>query len=348
MKEIKVLSPGFLTTVQDGGRPAMQHIGIPAGGYMDPLSAAVGNILVGNASDEAVLEMTFLGPKLEFTDCALIAVTGATMEVKLNDYLVEQYIPLLIQPGDVLSLGNITEGVRAYLAINGGFQTEKILGSRSVYLPLRMGKEDMKLQSGMKLPYPAYEDSPRLLRVTDSLLLNKELFADGDAVLRVLPGPQYDYFSKEQQADFFSARYLISDQSDRMGLRLTGPEIHSERGDMISDGIAAGSVQITAGGQPIIMAADRQPTGGYPKIAKVIKADLHKLAQLSPGRGVIFKEVTLEDSYQADQLIRKSLASLEKKYYDSSRWENIYRVYSRDNLYQVGLMEESGTDNQEQ
>ncbi len=298
---MKVITPGALTTVQDGGRYGYQSTGIGVGGCMDMDSYRKANYLVGNEKGEAVLEFTLIGGMLELTEETVLALTGADMAPKQNGEPVPMNVPLAFQAGDVLELGMAGTGCRCYLAVAGGIEVPLYLGSRSTNLKCKFGGyQGRALQRGDVLevgksgkPYEQLKD--------------RECFTEeypNTVVVRVIEGPQEEYFTKKGKKTFYKSVYTVSDKSDRMGCRLDGPAVESFDGtDIISDGIAPGSVQVPADGKPIVLLADRQTTGGYAKIASVCSFDIPKLAQCKPGNKVRFQKITLE---KAQRIMREA------------------------------------------
>lgn len=292
---VQVQNGGLLTTIQDAGRYGYEHQGIPVSGAMDQTSMRLANILLGNMENEAVLECTMLGPELVFeTDC-LFAVTGADMQIQLNQTRLLPYHTCLGRKGDVLHLGCAANGVRSYIAFAGGICADQVLGSASTDMKCHIGgKNGRKLQAGdrLMLKAPKTELPAMYRRFEDMELQHRE-----ETMIRVIAGPQDDYFTEKGLRTFYSETYQIMQESDRMGYRLSGAAIENKSGvDIVSDGITFGSIQITASGKPIIMMADHQTTGGYAKIATVISADLPILAQLMPGDRVRFEAVTLKEA----------------------------------------------------
>ena len=289
---ILVKTPGPLTTVQDEGRFFHQSSGIRPSGVMDVAAYEAANALVGNENGEAVLEMTFLGATLEFQSAAWFAVTGADMQTKLDGSPVARYCAVHAEAGQTLAFGMATSGCRGYLAVRGGFDVPVVMGSRSTDMSAKLGGfEGRPLKAGDILP-----------TISDDGWTPTDLHYDlpvyeSAMEVRVIPGPQQEYFTAAGIETFFSTSYEISPDSDRMGLRLDGPEIGSENGtDIVSDGIVFGSIQVTSGGKPIILMADHQTAGGYAKIGTVLSLDLPKLAQARPGDTVRFVRISAEDA----------------------------------------------------
>ena len=289
---ILVKTPGPLTTVQDAGRFFHQSSGIRPSGVMDTEAYEAANALVGNENGEAVLEMTFLGATLEFQSAIWFSVTGADMQAKLDGVPVERYRAVKAEAGQTLAFGMAANGCRGYLAVRGGLDVPLVMGSRSTDMSAKLGGfEGRALKAGDVLPTISDDGwTPTDLRYEIPVY-------ESAATVRVIPGPQEEYFTAAGLETFFSAGYEISPNSDRMGLRLEGPEIESRSGtDIVSDGVVFGSIQVPSGGKPIILMADHQTAGGYAKIGTVLSLDLPKLAQARPGDTVRFQRISAEDA----------------------------------------------------
>lgn len=306
---IEVLHPGLLTTVQDLGRTGYQRFGVSVSGAVDPRSAAVANILAGNPDGEAVLECTVLGPQLRFDAPAVIAVTGADLGPTLDGVPVENYRALRVQAGQTLRFTGPKCGCRAYLAVSGGLDVPEVMGSRSTYMKAKIGGwHGRKLEKGDVLPLRAPGTEPKAL---ENRALAPEFRGRSEYTLRVVMGPQDDAFTPGGVSAFLSGVYTVTPEFDRMGCRMEGPEIeHNGSADILSDGIAFGAVQVPDSGQPIVMLADRQTTGGYTKIANVISADFRLLGQLKSGDRVRFEKVSLSAAQEALLAQRASLRLL--------------------------------------
>ena len=306
---IEVLHPGLLTTVQDLGRTGYQRFGVSVSGAVDPRSAAVANILAGNPDGEAALECTVLGPQLRFDAPAVIAVTGADLGPTLDGVPVENYRALRVQAGQTLRFTGPKCGCRAYLAVSGGLDVPEVMGSRSTYMKAKIGGwHGRKLEKGDVLPLRAPGTEPKAL---ENRALAPEFRGRSEYTLRVVMGPQDDAFTPGGVSAFLSGVYTVTPEFDRMGCRMEGPEIeHNGSADILSDGIAFGAVQVPDSGQPIVMLADRQTTGGYTKIANVISADFRILGQLKSGDRVRFEKVSLAAAQEALLAQRASLRLL--------------------------------------
>ena len=320
MAMIKIINPGLFTTIQDRGRWGYQRFGMPVAGAMDLFSLRVSNILVGNNEYDAALETTLLGPEILFDCDELISITGANMGPKINNSPVPMWTTLFIQAGDKLSFSKIKSGFRSYIAFSRGLDVPEIMGSRSTFIRGNLGGYNgRKLNSKDEI---SLGNKP--IGNTGSYLPKEfiPVYAK-DNTIRVILGPQDDYFTEEAKETFLSSQYTITNEADRMGYRLDGPKIqHVEGPDIISDGIVFGSIQVPGDGLPIIMMADRQTTGGYTKIAVVITPDLPILAQMSPGSTMNFKSISIEKSHKIYKEYEEGLQRI-KKFTEQNRF-NIY------------------------
>lgn len=302
---IRVLEPGALTTVQDLGRPGQLRYGIPPSGPVDRAAFVLANRLVGNPDGAAGLECTVVGLRFECQVPCAIAVTGAAMPVTINGREAEAWRTLPLRPGDVVRLGPARVGVRAYVAFSGGIDVPPVLGSRATYVRGRLGGLEgraLRREDVLRL-FPAPPPRPR--RVRPEAVPSYA----GEPEIRVVLGPQDDAFTEDGLQAFLTGPYEMLPQSDRMGARMRGPRIAHRRGhDIISDGIALGSIQVPGDGQPIALLVDRQSTGGYTKVATVCSFDIGRLGQVKPGQRLRFRALSLADAHRA---LRQSLAALE-------------------------------------
>ena len=299
METIKILDAGLLTTVQDLGRYGFQRYGVSASGVMDEYSAKIANKLVGNKVGEAVLETTLKGVQIEFLQNTAVAITGGNCDVTLNGTKIELWQSYLVNRGDILKMGICRSGLRNYLAFAGGIDVPIIMNSKSTNLKAKVGGfNGRKLMIGDIL-------SVGVGSLEAPLTLNKHYIPtySKDIKVGVILGQQDDHFTEAGIKTFLNETYTVTQESDRMGIRLSsvsGATIEHKNGaDIISDGITFGAIQVPGSGQPIVMMADRQTTGGYTKIGNVISSDLAKLAQATPGTKVKFVEYTLEQAVQA-------------------------------------------------
>lgn len=311
---VKVVRPGLLTSIQDLGRTGFQKYGVVVSGAMDPFSLRVANLLVGNEESEGALETTLIGPELEFESDRLIAICGGNLQPFIASQAVPMWRPIWVKRGNVLKFKEAVSGCRAYIAVSGGFQIPEIMGSKSTYLRARTGGYmGRTLKDGDTLPLlPPSDSALKTMRLlaseSDSLELpfvaaswsvSTELFPSYDRhpIVRVIRGRQYDDFTDESKAKFFSDGFTVTPQSDRMGYRLEGPAVkRTYSAELISEAVAFGSIQVPADGNPIILLADRQTAGGYPKIADVVTIDLPVLAQVKPGDSIHFQDVSLQEA----------------------------------------------------
>jgi len=293
---IRIVEPGALTTVQDLGRPGHLRYGIPPSGPIDAHAFVTANRLVGNADAAAGLECTVLGPRFTLEAPCAIAVTGADMQLTVNGAEVPARTTLRLTPGDVVKLGAARAGVRAYVAFSGGIDVPSVLGSRSTYVRGRLGglggralRKDDRLALFLAAPPPVRRARARA----------RPAFGD-EPEIRVVLGPQADRFTPDGLRTFLGSAYEMLPQSDRMGARLRGPRIaHTAGHDILSDGIALGSIQVPGDGQPIALLVDRQSTGGYTKVATVCSFDIGRLGQVKPGHRLRFRAIELAEAQRA-------------------------------------------------
>ena len=285
---LTIANCGLMTLVQDSGRTHFQHLGLAQGGAADGYAFFWANYLLSNPPSTAVLEIT-LGPfEAQFSDDTVIAICGAEQDCTINNSFAANWSTHRIKAGDRIKFRRAREGLRGYLAIKGGWQTPQLLGSRSVVLREKFsGFFGRPIQKKETLPYKS--------ETTISKWINKSVPSNyipsfqNPLPLRVIPGFQYRAFSEEARRQMTSNSYSVRPDSNRMGYRLQGKAVAWEQGNIISEGIAYGSVQIPPDGQPIVLLNDRQTIGGYPKIGCVRRQDCYQLAQRRPGQKVIFE-----------------------------------------------------------
>lgn len=301
--EMTVARAGLFTTVQDLGRPGNRAAGVPVSGAADVFAARVANLLVGNSEDAAVLECTLIGPELRFEEEVVIAVAGAEFEG------VEMWKPVAVRAGETLRLGRVRRGCRGYVAVRGGIDVAPILGSRSTCLRGRFGGvKGRALRDGdvvriggeaagrSSVDRSTWFIDPRVLPVYPA-----------NPVVRVLPGAEADEFPR----DWMEREFEVTAQADRMGVRLRGkPLVRESATELLSSGVAPGTVQVPPDGQPILLLADAQTIGGYPRLAHVVSVDLAQVAQLQAGDRIRFRAVTLEEAHQAWRERERTLALL--------------------------------------
>nr|WP_263324714.1 biotin-dependent carboxyltransferase family protein [Neobacillus sp. Marseille-Q6967] len=284
---VKVLKPGLQTTVQDLGRYGFQRYGISPSGAMDTYSLQMANLLTGNPLEEAGLEVTLIGPRFELlSDCSL-AICGGNLSPEINGKSVPMWKSVKVREGDVLTFGKCVNGARAYIGFSGGIEVPIVLGSKSTFLNGGFGGyKGRALEAGDVL-----YGNPVTVR---NRFLHPDLVPhfENDLTVKVVLGPHVEKFTPETIEVFLTDEYTITPQSNRMGYQLNGPKLeHRARADIISDPIPFGGIQVPASGQPIILMAERQTTGGYTRIATVISDDLPKLAQAKPGDRLKFQAV---------------------------------------------------------
>lgn len=291
MSSLVVEAPGLLTTVQDLGRVGYGPLGVSPSGAADPVALRLGNMLVGNEPGAAALEMTLVGGSFSFPDGAVIALTGADFGATLNGQSLEMWTPHVVQAGTKVTLGPTRNYARCYLAAAGGIRVRPFLGSASTHLLSSLGGfAGRALRKGDVLQLRQAKKKFHKRRVSPAALLNLK----PRKRLRATDGPQCERFPQEAKREFFQATFRISEESDRLGLRLEGPSLATDSaGEMITEGVTLGAVQVTPSGRPIILGVDQQTTGGYPKIANVIGADLHRLGQLRPRDEIRFERTSL-------------------------------------------------------
>jgi antagonist of KipI len=292
MGVIQVLEPGLFTTVQDLGREGFGPLGVSASGAADAISLRIGNRLVGNVEGAAGLEMTLLGGTFAFPDGAMLALAGSDFGATLEQKPVELWRAHVAKPGQVLRLGPTRSGARCYLCVRDGIDVKHFLGSASTHILSGLGGyEGRALRKGDVLSIGAESGSTRIQRLTARA---KQALKPRRA-LRVTPGPQSKWFSESAQRLFYASTYRVAEESNRMGIRLEGAVVPMPAGgEMISEGVSLGAVQVPEGGKPIILLVEQQTTGGYPKIANVISADFHSLGQLRPRDEIRFERVEWE------------------------------------------------------
>lgn len=293
-QQFEIQSPGILSLLQDAGRYGQHTIGLTSGGPMDPLAYKWANRLLNNDENATVIETTVGGLKFKSNTNTYIAITGAKAVVKINGAIQPQWQTLSIKKDDVIDIGFASEGCRIYLAVAGGFQVASQFSSTSTVTRENVGGlTGGALKQGDYLAVLASETPCEILALpTDEI----PEYAS-EVILRVIPGYQQKEFSRHQQRMFFYHDYTISELCDRMGYRLSGPQISCNIDGILSEGIALGAIQVPKDGQPIILMNDRQTIGGYPKIGSVLSLDLAKLAQLTQGAKVRFEPITIDHAH---------------------------------------------------
>jgi antagonist of KipI len=292
VNSIRVDAPGFLTTVQDLGRPGHAAAGVSASGAADPLALRIGNRLVGNADAAPALEMTMVGGAFRFEANGVFALTGADMGARVGERSIVPWRPYPVDAGETLVCSAMRDGARAYLCVRGGLFVPLTLGSASTHLMTGLGGlEGRALRAGDRLALGAAEIHPPLYRVVDPSTIPG--YRHGEP-FRATVGPQASWFTDEARAVLFEAEWSVSEACDRMGIRLQGaPIATAETRQLLTEGVPLGAVQVPPGGRPIVLFVEHQTTGGYPKIANVAAADLARLGRLRPRDTLRFERISL-------------------------------------------------------
>lgn len=306
----QVIKPGLLTTFQDLGRTGYQEYGVVVSGAMDDYSLQIANLLVGNEKNEAALEITMMGPTLKVLEDAVIAICGGNLSAKVNGKQAPMWKSFLVKKDEMIEFGQPIEGARAYVSVAGGFDLPLVMGSKSTYLKAKIGG----------LAGRAIKKSDTLYGIeTNRAVAGRALHLDEiphykrEITVRVCLGPHQHEFLESSIKTFLSSTYEVTPQSDRMGYRLKGPKLeHKTTADIISEAIPLGGIQVPASGEPIILMADRQTTGGYTRIATVISSDIPLLAQALPGCSIRFTAVSVEEAQRLYEEKAKFLRILEK------------------------------------
>lgn len=311
---IKVIRPGLLTSIQDLGRYGYQKYGVIVSGGMDAYSLRLANLLVGNAENEAVLEISLSGPALQLEKGTLFSITGGDISPTIHGEPVPMGKPVYLRESGVLQFGACKSGCRCYFSVAGGIAVAAVMGSKSTYLRAGIGGyKGRALQAGDELSV----NSPgkKSMQYIDFLIPQKSVASSafittdwyvgrdhipgaGDPVkIRIMLGSQYEQFNEASKARLFQDAFQVTAQADRMGYRLAGSILQlSEPLEMISEAVALGTIQVPPDGNPIILLADRQTAGGYPKIGQVAAVDVAKVAQIKPGRKICFSKVSIKEA----------------------------------------------------
>ena len=325
MPSIKVHKPGLCTTIQDIGRIGYQQFGIPVSGVMDEFAFTVANYLVESDKNNVVLEIPFLGPTLEFDFDVTIAITGGEIQAKINNQDVKMWESINVKKGDNLSFGSLKSGMRAYLAFSAEIDVPVIMGSKSTLLKSKLGGfEGRQLKMGDIINFK----NVKVLSKKNTLDKKYIPTYSHNQNIRIVLGPQDDYFEESSIKTMLENKYQVTKDADRMGMRLAGEVIkHKDKADIISDAAVFGSIQVPGNGQPIILLADRQTTGGYTKIATVIKADLPKLAQMLPNDTIEFSLVNIEEAQKEYREFYRILDEIKESFVVKPR------IYTEKQLY---------------
>lgn len=326
---LEIIETGPLTTIQDGGRIGYGKYGYRRCGACDKYAMRLANILAGNEDDRAaVLEFTLSGGKIRFTEDTVIAVTGGDMSSALDGIPFAMYQPKVVRAGQTLTLGFARTGLRTYLAVCGGLCTPDVMGSCSTDTACGIGGLKGRalasgdvIATGLQHYMEDLQDREEEFALTaDQFWLKQPSYPYRSVgsqlvpVMRVVPGPQENAFTKEGREQLWRGVYQVSADSNRMACRLQGPVLETKKGsDIISDGIVEGSIQVASGGQPIVMLADHQTTGGYAKIGTVISSDLSAIAQRRPGESIGFQYITAQEAAEAYRKEERKLEWLKKE-----------------------------------
>lgn len=312
---IEVLRPGLLTTLQDAGRSGVAHLGIGRAGAFDAPALRIANALCGNPAAACGLEITLLGPTLRVTTDARIAVTGAPCTLQVDGEARALWTPLYVRGGQTLAIGSIHSGCRSYLAIHGGIDVERVLGSRSCDVNAHLGAFDGRpLRAGDTLPVaPPTTTAPHADAQPHWQLDPRIWFKhDPDLPLRCLPGSHFERLDAASRAAWFGDSFTVTASSNRVGLRLAGRLLAlTEPLEMVSEGCLPGLVQLPPSGQPIVFGPEAPTSGGYPRIGQIAAIDLPRLAQLRPGDTVRFTPCSLDAALEAADRRARALDALE-------------------------------------
>jgi biotin-dependent carboxylase-like uncharacterized protein len=309
MSTILVQSPGLFTTVQDLGREGFGAIGVSPSGAADAISLRIGNRLVENPKTAAGLEMTLVGGTFQFPEGAVFALAGSDFGATLDDVPVRLWTSVQARPGQTLQVGPTRGGARCYLCVHGAILVQTLMGSASSHVLSGLGGwQGRALRKGDRLPVgePGVRFHERTIAASAIERLSPR------RVLRVTQGPQSDLFPEPSHRLLCEATYRVKEESNRVGIRLEGPPIPaSSDGEMITEGVSLGAIQVPPGGRPIIVFVEQQTTGGYPKIANIISADFHSLGQLRPRDEIRFERVEMETARRLLREQEELLASPE-------------------------------------
>ncbi|WP_085829116.1 biotin-dependent carboxyltransferase family protein [Clostridium massiliodielmoense] len=331
---IKIKSPGLLTTIQDGGRYGFRKYGVIVSGAMDEMAFRISNLLVGNNEFDAALEITLIGPKIQIDKDTVISICGGDIEPKVNGIKIPMWRPIFIKKGSTLSFGQCKLGARCYVAFGGSFNVEEVMKSKSTYIRAEIGGykgRKLNRNDELMLNEPSYMGLKIIKNL--SIQANSNGFSypkwyvsntiipkyNVNSIIRVIKGTEFDYFDESSKQSLFKENFIVTPESDRMGYRLKGKELKlKSQLEMLSEAVTLGTIQVPADGNPILLLADRQTTGGYPKIAEAISVDIPILAQLKPGDTIKFKEISLEEAQKLyikrEKDIRNLKTSLKLKF----------------------------------
>ncbi|HLQ72753.1 MAG TPA: biotin-dependent carboxyltransferase family protein [Bacillota bacterium] len=304
---IDVLQPGFFSTVQDLGRYNFQKFGMIVSGVMDNFATRIANILVGNDEGEAVIETMLHGLKIKINEDTVIAITGSKTRPLLNGAPIPMWRPVYVHAGDIISMPKLDNGLFTYIAFSGGLNIPVKFGSKSTYLSANFGGHEGRTLK--KNDYIPFENESNENRKIKKYLKNNDYKVSWfvryhdfyalthEAELKVIEGKEFDWFTEESKNNFLKDPFTLSPESNRMGFKLNGPNLQTkQQQELLSEGVTYGTIQVPSSGQPIVLMADHQTIGGYPKIGQLISANFSKLAQLQPGAKIKFTRISLEEA----------------------------------------------------
>ena len=331
---MNILKPGLSTSIQDIGRYGFQKYGIITSGAMDQFAHRIANILVGNNENEPTLEITLLGPTIEFLQDSLISICGGDLSPEIGGEQIQCWRPIFVRKGSILKFGSYRHGCRAYLAVAGGLDVPIVMKSKSTYFRAKIGGlYGRALKKGDRLSFCSLSAQSTKIMALFQQKNSTKPFIEGNwfiseriipkysekPTVRVLKGRQYHLFNHQSQISLFLKPFVITPQSDRMGYRLKGPSLAlAQPVELISEAVCFGTIQVPADGNPIVLLADRQTIGGYPKIAQVASIDLPLLAQAKLGDSLQFTEITYSDAQrlfiQRERQIQQLKLGIKLKY----------------------------------
>lgn len=309
---LTIRKAGLFTTIQDLGRPGLRRFGISGGGAMDASSLRIANLLVGNPENSAAIEVTMNGPEILFEQPAEIALCGADLSPAINGIDASMWRPLQIAAGDVLSFGVPKSGCRTYLAVAGGIQVPIVMDSASTLTRAGIGGFcGRALRKGDRLEFGGKEQTEDRERANWFVSPHFKTDVPADPVIRLLKGRHHALFGADSQERLTEELFVVTNEADRMGYRLDGPPLTLERPqELLSEAVIPGTIQVPPSGNPIVLMADCQTTGGYPKIGQIAAADLPVVAQLRPGQQVRFELISMEQAQEAWLVQERQLRQL--------------------------------------
>lgn len=314
---IEIIKAGMTDSIQDGGRFGFQHLGINPNGAMDLNAMKIANALVGNELNEAVIEMSFPASTFRFTRPALVALSGADFSAKLNGQHIPLNQPVLVASGSELKFTKVVDGVWCYLAVRGGLEIHDWLGSKSTNTKAivggfagRFSKKGDRLGLNMNMEVTETKVFPWRANVSEFYIPRSK---STQTIIRCIQGNEIDWLTKKSKQNFLKKEFTISRQSDRMGYRLTGmPLKQSKKQELLSTAVSFGTIQVLPNGEPIVLMADHQTTGGYPRMAHVIGADRSRLVQCKPNERLLFSFVSIQEAEDLLMIQGRSLRQLQE------------------------------------